>query len=131
MSDFRLARMTTKKIIEPRNLLTLTPRRTVEWVEGENGHVVILFPKFRNKFLATWLLPMLSKKNFRIKLDAHGSFLWRQFDGSTSVEEMGARMEREFGKDTESVYDRIGKFLQKLEKEKFIALEDGDKTGLP
>ena len=42
---------------------------------------------------------------------------------------MGARMEREFGKDTESVYDRIGKFLQKLEKEKFITLENGEETG--
>ncbi len=118
--------MTTKNNIEPRNLLSLTPRRTVEWVEGENGNVVILFPKFRNKFLVAWLLPMLSKKNFRIKLDAHGSFLWRLFDGSTKVEEMGVRMEREFGKDAEPVFERIGKFLQKLEKEKFITLQDGN-----
>ncbi|HLE33401.1 MAG TPA: PqqD family protein [Bacteroidota bacterium] len=116
--------MTNKKTIEPRNLLALKPRRTVEWEEGENGRVVILFPKFRNKFLVAWLLPMLSKKNFRIKLDAYGSFLWRLFDGSTSVEEMGARMEREFGRDAEPVFDRIGKFLRKLEKEKFIALEN-------
>jgi hypothetical protein len=123
--------MTTKKTIEPRNLLTLKPRRAVEWVEGDNGLVVILFPKFRNRFLVSWLLPMLSKKNFRIKLDAHGSFLWRQFDGSTNVEEMGARMGREFGKDAEPVFDRIAKFLQKLEKEKFIVMEDGQQTERP
>ena len=109
--------------------MSLKPRRAVDWEESDNGLVVILLPKFRNKFLATWLLPMLSKQNFRIKLDAHGSFLWRQFDGSTNVEQMGARMEGEFGKDAEPVFDRIRKFLQKLEKEKLIALEDGEEAG--
>lgn len=119
-------RMMTKTITEPRNLMTLKPRRLVDWEESSSGLVVILFPKFRNRFLVTWLLPMLSKRNFRIKLDAYGSFLWRQFDGLTNVEEMGAKMEREFGKDAQPVFDRIAKFLQKLEKEKFIVMGDGE-----
>lgn len=121
--------MTARKNVEPRNLLSLKPRRAAPWEEGDNGLVVILLPKFRNKFLAAWLLPMLSKRNFRIKLDTHGSFLWRQFDGSTRVEEMGARMAQEFGDDAEPVFDRIHKFLQKLEKEQFITLENGEGIG--
>lgn len=98
------------------NLYDLRPRRAAGWEEGENGRVVILVPKFRNRFLVRWILPLLRSQHFRVKLDDLGSALWRQCDGATTVAAMGDSLLRQFGERAEPVYERIGAFLRRLEK---------------
>lgn len=107
---------------EPLNLLELRPERSAEWETGEDGRVVLLIPKFRNPFMVRWVLPMLSSKAFRVKLDAFGSFVWKACDGSSTVAQLGEQMRREFGESAEPVFERIGKFLNKLEREEFIRI---------
>jgi len=107
---------------EPINLLELRPERNAQWETTEDGSVVLLIPKFRNPFMVRWVLPMLSHQVFRVKLDSFGSFVWKQLDGVTPVEALGARMKREFGDAAEPVFERIGKFLNKLEREEFIRI---------
>lgn len=105
------------------NLLGLRPSRNAEWEKGEEGRVVVLVPKFRNPFLARWLMPRLSKPYFRVKLDEYGSFLWKQCDGATTVASMAEKMKSRFGPAAEPVEERIGKFLNKLEHGELVVIE--------
>lgn len=104
------------------NLFELKPVRSISWETGDNGFIVLLVPKFRNPHLVKWLLPRLSKPNFRVKLDAHGSFIWSQCDGDTTVLEIAERMKVKFGEAVEPLDDRIARFIQKLEHEKFLVI---------
>lgn len=112
-----------KEQVEPVNLLELKPRQNILWEMGEDGGIVLLVPKFSNKFLATYLMPLLSKPNFRVKLDQFGSFVWKHCDGLTSVSDIGKKMKEQFGDSAEPVYDRIGTFIKRLEKEKFLIIQ--------
>jgi hypothetical protein len=112
----------TRSSESPRNLLDLKPVRHAAWEKTEEGTVVLLIPKFRGALLARWLQPRLTKPNFRVKLDRLGSFVWERCDGATRVEAIGEEMRREFGDSAEPVFDRIGTFIRKLEKEKFLLI---------
>ncbi len=112
-----------KEQAEPVNLLELKPRQNILWETGEDGGIVLLVPKFSNKFLATYFMPLLSKPNFRVKLDQFGSFVWKHCDGVTPVADIGRKMKEQFGDSAEPIYDRIGAFLRKLEKEKFLIMQ--------
>lgn len=106
------------------NLLELRPLRSVDWEATEDGRVVLLVPKFRHPFLVKWLMPLLAKPYLRVKLDVHGSFMWSLCDGTTRVREMGERLKQKFGDEVEPVYDRMGKFLRKLEREECVVIEE-------
>jgi hypothetical protein len=107
---------------QPINLLDLKPLRNLAWETCENGLIVLLVPKFKNRYLVKWLVPHLAKPNFRVKLDAFGSFVWSHCDGNTTIAEMGEKMRAKFGETVEPLYDRIAQFIQKLEREKFLRL---------
>lgn len=104
------------------NLLDLMPLRLRAWVE-EDGRVVVLMPKFRHRWVAPWLQPLLRKPNVRVKLDDLGSAVWRLCDGATPVTQMAEVIRAQFGEKAEPVLDRIGAFLRKL--------EDGDLLTIP
>ena len=104
------------------NLLELMPAQRTPWETAENGNVVVLVPRFRNEFLVRWLMPRLRSPHMRVKLDALGSFVWKQCDGKTTVAAIAERMEAAFGGSTESVLDRIRTFLLTLEKSDLVNL---------
>jgi hypothetical protein len=110
------------KPTEHQNLLTLRPKRNLEWESGDGNLVVLVVPKFRSKLLTRWFVPMLAKPNIRVKLDERGSFVWQRCDGDTTVESIGEQMSRAFNEPVESSYDRIGKFIQQLSRNKFLCL---------
>jgi len=112
----------------PVNLLDLKPRREVSWEAETSGTVVLLIPKFRNRFVVRWLVPMLAKPNVRLKLDVFGSFVWNQCDGRTAVSEIAERMRSTFGTAVEPVYDRVALFLGRLDREHFVSMEDSDSS---
>lgn len=107
---------------EKANLLELTPTRNVQWEAAENQMVVLLIPKFKNRFTVKYFEPFLSKKHFRLKLDTFGSFVWNQLDGNATVMEISDKMKAHFGESVEPVYERVGKFIHMLQREKFITL---------
>ena len=104
------------------NLLELKPKRNSEWETGENDHVVLLVPKFRDGFLGKWVQPRLSRPFYRVKLDTFGSFIWNACDGNTTVLEIAKAMAGKFSEDSESLYDRIGKFIRRLDESKFVLI---------
>jgi hypothetical protein len=113
----------TKERFEEINLLDLIPGRRLKWeMEGET--VVLLYPKFRNRFLAQCVLPRMKFPNWRIKLDEIGSWVWLHCDGHSTVRELAEGMREQFGEKVEPVYDRLSLFLKKLESDKFIQYEN-------
>jgi hypothetical protein len=115
---------TRRKFRKALNLLELTPAQRVPWETGESGNVVVLVPKFRSPLLVRWVVPRMKYPTIRIKLDVHGSFVWKMCNGSTTVAEMSDRMTAEFGDTAASTQDRIRKFLLMLEKSDLVNLYD-------
>jgi Coenzyme PQQ synthesis protein D (PqqD) len=115
----------------PANLLELKPRRNVEWVIEESGRAVLLVPKFRNPLLRSWLLPLLARPEFRVRLDAMGTAFWERCDGSTPVLKIAEEMSARSGSDVEDMIERLCYFLRKLEREDFVDLGvwRGDRAG--
>ena len=117
---------TTKQAM---NLLDLRPHRNLDWIEGEEKRVVLLVPKFRGRFTRKWLVPRLPKPDIKVKLDAFGSYVWTRCDGNTTVEEIGRQMAVHFNEPLDPLYDRIGIFVRKLVKDKFLTLDTSPPTG--
>jgi hypothetical protein len=115
---------TRRKYRKSLNLLELTPAQRVPWETGESGNVVVLVPKFRNPLLVRWVVPRMKFPDVRVKLDVHGSFVWKMCNGSTTVAEMSDRMTAEFGDTAASAQERIRRFLLMLEKSDLVNLYD-------
>lgn len=107
---------------EQRNLLEIKPVRNLEWEIEPNGFVVLLVPKFRNKYLVKYILPHLHKPHFRVKLDEYGSFIWKMIDGKTTVGEISEKLTVTYGENFDPNYERIGKFIASLAYNKFLLL---------
>jgi len=107
----------------PLNLLELRPGRLVSWENGDDGRAVLLVPKFRNPLLVNWVLPFFSRREFRVKLDRIGTFVWERCDGHTPVERIAGQLTEAFGAEAEPVYERIGAFLSRLEREGFVSIK--------
>jgi hypothetical protein len=114
--------MPNEQAQEPCDLLELRPEQQASWEETPDGRVVLLRPKFTHPLCVRWILPRLKRKNFRIALDASGSYLWKAIDGRTTVAEIGQRMSGDLGLDPDSVFPRIAAFLRQLEREQFIVV---------
>jgi hypothetical protein len=112
-----------KRTTQPINLLDLRPKHNLAWEEKEGGLVVLLVPKFRNRYIVKWFVPMLARPNIRVKLDAFGSYLWQRCDGKTTVGEMGQAMAKEFDESLDSMYERIANFIQRLVRDRFLLLD--------
>jgi len=102
------------------NLFDLIPGRVMRFEESGDGLITILKPKFKNKILVKHLLPRLKRPNFKVNLDAFGSFVWKQCDGKNSVEQIGSLLKEKFEGDIEPVYDRLAVFIQSLARYRFI-----------
>jgi hypothetical protein len=108
---------------EHANLFELKPQRNLEWETAEGDRVVLLVPKFRNRWIVKWFVPMMAKPNIRVRLDAFGSYCWQQCDGKTMVRDIGERMAARFGEPIDSLVERIGKFVATLARDKFVLLD--------
>lgn len=114
----------TPKGRPPLNLLDLIPQRNVPSEQTPEGFLVLLKPKFSHPLLVKHIVPRMKKPYFKIKLDEKGSFIWKLCDGKTTVKDIGLRMREEFGDSIEPLYDRLGVFLQTLEKSHLISFKN-------
>ncbi len=110
--------------MEPLNLLELKPRRNAQWETADDASVTLIVPKFGNAFLRKWLLPFLAQPNFRVRLDKFGTFVWSRCDGRTTVAEIADALSREFGAEVEPLYERLEKYVKKLERERFVSINE-------
>jgi hypothetical protein len=104
---------------QARNLLELTPARLVSWDEEED-RVVLRVPRFRG-WLGRVILPRLARPTIAVRLDALGSFVWRQCDGATPVSVIAQRLGAELGAEPDTLYQRLAQFVRKLERGDLIS----------
>jgi len=115
-----------KKTKEPVviNLLTIVPLSNIEWRETNVGKIVLLKRKFKSVRLQNLAKRWLNQTHYQIHLDDYGSFVWKMIDGSHSVATIGEELQRKYGDKIEPVYDRLGEFIQKLQRSGFIRIKE-------
>lgn len=110
------------KFYEDPSFLQLCPERRIEWEKRDEQLVTLIVPKFKSKYTVKWLVPMLAKPNFKVKLDQYGSFVWQLCDGQTTIESVVQKTHERFGDSVESIRERVGSFIAKLDKDGFLSL---------
>lgn len=108
------------------NLLDLIPVKLLQHEETEDGLISVLKPKFKNKFVVKFIMPTLKSPNFKVKLDDFGSFVWKQIDGATTVEEIGNKLKENFSENVEPVYERLSVYIHTLVRYQFINFKNFD-----
>ncbi|MFH1198466.1 MAG: PqqD family protein [bacterium] len=129
MFSFRLSfihirvMMFNKKSKQPKNYLEIIPHRLREFIITEEGKVTVLVPKFENKFLVKYLVPIMKSKEIKVKLDEFGSEVWKQIDGQKNISEIGDSLTSKFGEKIQPVEERLTKFLTQLSNGNLISFE--------
>ncbi|HXV60416.1 MAG TPA: PqqD family protein [Vicinamibacteria bacterium] len=106
------------------NVLDLTPHRAADWTERD-GLVVLVRPRPAARSLRgliDGLGYLLAAK--RLRLDALGSFCWRQIDGKRTPWEIATVVRREFGSECEPAEERVGRFLRMLAREGLVYFDE-------
>ncbi|MBZ0154495.1 MAG: PqqD family protein [Planctomycetes bacterium] len=111
------------------NLYHLSPAHAVPFEVGADGMVVLLVPRFEGRWLTRLLGRFVRRPNIRIRLDALGSFVWQQCDGTATVTTIAARAAVQFGDEPEVMLHRTGAFLAKLDGERVVTMQQPDATG--
>lgn len=79
------------------------------------------------------LFDKIAQKTFKvphksyIKLDIHGSFVWKCIDDNKSVYELSKDIKGHFGNDAEPLIERLIEFITILESNRFIKFKKGGK----
>ncbi len=76
--------------------------------------MTVVIPKFTNRWLVRWLVPLLAKPDVRLRLDDLGSFVWRRCDGSRTVREIADEVREHFGGEPDPTLDRVVQFMRRL-----------------
>jgi hypothetical protein len=79
-----------------------------------DGRVTVLVPRFSGRWARRWVLPLFARQEVPLRLDALGSFVWRQCDGRTSVGEIAARLQARAGGERAEAGTRVITFLRQL-----------------
>jgi hypothetical protein len=109
-------------------LAPLAPVRRAAWSEKDDGRVVVERPRPRRTGGLGGLLARFSHRMSmpKIRLDAVGSFVWRQLDGATTVAEVHRRVRAELGEAAEPVEERVDRFVGQLHELELVLLPGVD-----
>ena len=111
-----------------KNYLDFVPikNKNIKWLEDSFGIITLeitrngLFDKIAQK---TFKVPPRSY----IKLDKHGSFVWKCIDDNKSIYELSKDVKGPFGNDAEPLIERLVEFITILESNKFVKFKKGGK----
>ena len=106
------------------NLYALVPQQKYPFDRLDDGTIEILMPRYSDGLVGRVLKSFLNNKPVRIHLDDVGTSVWMLCDGRRSVHEIGVTLQKQFGDRIAPVYDRLGTFLQQMEKNGLIDLSD-------
>ncbi len=108
------------------NLLELIPEAVVEYETEEDGTIVLLAPRFKNRLMKRIFEPRLKNPYMKIRLDEIGTSAWKSIDGSKTVGDIGQVLREEFGEDIEPCFERLSMFFSQLELSEFIRYSNLD-----
>jgi hypothetical protein len=102
------------------NMLTLVPERLFGHDSADDGIVTVDMPRFHVAWMQRLLVPRRRHPFIRIKLDRFGSDAWLLIDGARTVGDIADELDRRFGAEVQPVHDRLGTFMQLLERRGFV-----------
>jgi hypothetical protein len=94
--------------------------REVPWRE-EKGRAVILAPRFSETFFGRLQRRFFGDSTVKVRLDDLGTFVWKLFDGTTSIAGITASMEEAYGDQAEAAGDRLDLFLRELHRNGWVS----------
>lgn len=107
----------------PVNLFALRPTRAARFERGADGLVTVLVPKFTNRLVVRWFVPLLARPDVAVRLDAEGSFVWDHCDGGTTVQAIAEQLQAGLGGDGAAVDERVGRFVEKLARASLVTMD--------
>jgi hypothetical protein len=105
------------------SFLALIPVQALASEPGEQGNLILIRPMVLSPRWA-WLLLLMKKPVYRVKLDARGTAVWRACDGNRTVAEIAKTVAEAFPKEPDTIR-RTALFLRELARGKFINLFHG------
>jgi hypothetical protein len=100
--------------------LAAVPVQALASEPGGEGKVVLLRPKILSKRWV-WVLRMMKKPLYRVKLDARGTAVWQACDGANTVAQVAEIVGRAFPEEADTA-TRTALFLRELARGGFICL---------
>ena len=113
-----------RKILKKANYLLLTPIRVHNHKVEENGHVILIVPKFKKEWMRNFFVPSRKSKHFRIKLDEIGSATWLAIDGKSNVQTICNRLGIQLGDKMDHAEERVTKFLTILYDQRYVTFKE-------
>jgi len=113
-----------RKILKNANYLDLTPICTKEHLIGTDKKVVVIIPKFTNKFAVQSIVPKLKYPDMKLNLDEIGSEVWLAIDGRKKVKEIAVELSQRFGDKIQPIDERLTKFLTQLYEQRLITFDE-------
>jgi hypothetical protein len=87
--------------------------------ENEGKLSVIAFPRFRSKFMQKYFVMKNKSVIIRIKLEEHGTAVWKLIDGKRTVKDIADALSEHFMREENYEY-RIAAYISHLQKQGFI-----------
>ena len=105
------------------NLLDTIPFHNPAITTGRenDGTIVIALPRFKKKWMQRFLLPKGMSPDIHVRLEEHGSAVWIQIDGRSTVREIIERLADHFNHE-ENYESRILTYFIRLQKNGLIKL---------
>ena len=102
------------------SFLALVPVQAVAAEPGEGGTLVLIRPKILSPRWA-WLLRLMRKPVYRVKLDARGTAVWQACDGTRTVAQVMEAMVQAHPGEPDAAF-RAALFLRELALGRFLRL---------
>ena len=100
--------------------LALVPVQALASEPGENGTVVLIRPKVLSPRWG-WLVRLMARPNYRVKLDARGTAVWRACDGTRTIGQVAEAVATAFPGEADTTL-RTALFLRELALGRFVTL---------
>jgi hypothetical protein len=100
--------------------LAAVPVQALSAEPGEGGTVVLIRPKILSPRWA-WLVRLMKRPNFRVKLDARGTALWQACDGTRTVAQVMDAMVQAHPGESDAGF-RAALFIRELARGGFVRL---------
>ena len=98
--------------------LALVPVQALPAESLEDGTVVLIRPKILSPRWG-WLVRLMAKPNYRVKLDARGAAVWRACDGNRTVRQVAEAVAAAFPEEAEATL-RTALFVRELALGRFV-----------
>ncbi len=109
--------------------LAAVPIQALASDPGEGGNLILLRPKILSPRWA-WLLGMMKKPTFRVKLDARGTAVWQACDGERTVAQVVQAVAETFPEEPDRTL-RTSLFIRELARGGFVRLARGRPSSEP